>query len=661
MGSLIAAWPAVALLLLLPHASSRAQCHLGVNSFGSHSLLLHPSGIVFSWGYNNSGQLGNGTDIQVGAPVNVVKGEYPGNALLGDNPANPVTGVASLYRHSLALVADGTVYAWGANNFGELGDDSLGNHFTPTHVMKGEYDGTAYLGDNPANRIVQVAGGVNYSAVLAADGSVYGFGRNDYGQLGNGTKENSLLPARVKKGEYNGTAFLGDNPANRVIAIAGGAEGHMLALTADGSVYSWGRNNLGQLGTGDTIGSATPVRVRKGAYDGTMFLGDNPANPVVAVAAGGNSIQPAIGNCSAALLKDGTIVMWGGNVIKLLGDGTNVDRLEPIRVLKGAYPGTAYLGDDPANPVRSISIGGYESAALTADGSLYTWGNNAFGQLGNNDRASTGFPVRVLKGEYNGTTYLGDNQGWKITEITAAERDVIAIVNGYKLYGWGDNHRRQIVDSTIFDSQLPVLFADFSPPSIDLEYFRVELMEEAYAHLTWRTRAEEQSISFEIERKLPAGDWQQIATRPAGGGTTGPVDYFYDDDLTAIAKSGDIVWYRLKHIAADNSVRYFDSVSVEYIAAGVEANTDAAPYLAQNSPNPFSETTTIQYRLASRGHVRLDICDLSGRTIASLVDEEEGAGTYRIPFGGSNLAAGIYCYRLRVGEFSENRMMVYVP
>jgi alpha-tubulin suppressor-like RCC1 family protein len=462
----IARWLLISAVTLLCLATQTfAQCKVGVSSFASHAMILHPSGTVYSWGYNNSGQLGNGKEDTVTAPSHVLKGEYPGTTFLGDNPANPVIGIASLYRHSLALTADGIVYGWGANNYGELGMNLLGNRDTATKVLKGEYNGTTFLGDNPSNKIKVVSGGVNYSAVLAADGTVYSFGRNDYGQLGSGDKINKLLPVHVKKGAYNGTAYLGDNPANPVVAIAGGAEGHILALTADGSVFAWGRNSTGQLGTGDTVRSSTPIRVRKGAYNGALYLGDDPSNRVIAIAAGGNGLFPLIGNCSGALLQDGTVLTWGGNGWSLLGDGTSLDRLEPVRVLKGEYEGTAYLGDNPSNPVLQLSMGGYEVAALLADGSVYTWGNNLHGQLGNNSRAASTSPVRVLKGEYPGTTYLGDNPGAKVETLTATERNIYAVVNGFQIYGWGDNHRLQLIDTTI-DRSTPVLVASLSTVTI---------------------------------------------------------------------------------------------------------------------------------------------------------------------------------------------------
>ena len=182
--------------------------------------------------------------------------------------------------HSIILDSSGIVYAYGRNAEGQLGDGTNIQRIVPIKVLKGAYNGTTYLGDNPSNPIVMVRQGERFSIALAADGNVYTFGVNAFGQLGDGTNTASNLPVRMLKGSYNGTIYMGDNVSNPIISIAAGIY-HALALAADGKVYTVGMNNIGQLGDSTTISKNTAISVLKGAYDGSTYLGDNPANPIV--------------------------------------------------------------------------------------------------------------------------------------------------------------------------------------------------------------------------------------------------------------------------------------------------------------------------------------------------------------------------------------------
>ncbi|MEE9450789.1 MAG: hypothetical protein V3V72_12125, partial [Ignavibacteriaceae bacterium] len=160
-------------------------------------------------------------------------------------------GPQSSAYHSVGLNADGTVYSWGNNDYGQLGDNSTTQRETPVKVLKGAYSGTTYLGDNADNKIIAVALGQYHSIALAEDGTVYSWGQNNYGQLGDGTEDiNRLTPVKVLKGAYSeGTTYLGDNINNKITAVALGYY-HSIALAVDGTVYSWGRNHYGQLGDG---------------------------------------------------------------------------------------------------------------------------------------------------------------------------------------------------------------------------------------------------------------------------------------------------------------------------------------------------------------------------------------------------------------------------
>ena len=275
-----------------------------------HSLALRADGTVWAWGWNIAGQLGDGTTIQRLTPVQV-----PG--LTG------VVAVAAGAYHSLALKSDGTVWAWGWNAYGQLGDGTLVNRLQPVRVLV-------------LSGATGISAGVLHTLAVRADGSAWAWGWNGLGQLGDGTIVDRRVPVRVQG-------------ATGVTSVAAGGL-HSLALRNDGSVLAWGCNFYGALGDGTGVDRlvATPV----------PGLGD-----VKAVAAGWYH--------SLALGHDGTAAGWGLNHVEQVGDYTTITRLSPVNL-----PGiTANVGRAVA-----ISAGAFHNVALLDDGSTMVWGWNAYGQ-----------------------------------------------------------------------------------------------------------------------------------------------------------------------------------------------------------------------------------------------------------------------------------------
>jgi alpha-tubulin suppressor-like RCC1 family protein len=188
------------------------------------SLAARPDGSVWTWGSNNLGQLGNGSSGPLPAPTPArVSGLFP------------ATSVSAGGKHALARRSDGTVWAWGRNNFGQIGDGTNTNRNVPVDVSG--------LGG-----VAAIAGGAEHSLALKTDQTVWAWGDNSDGQLGNGTYAGSNVPVQV-------TGLTG------VAAIACGYH-HSLAQKADGTVYAWGWNGFRQLGNGSSAAdSPVPVQV----------------------------------------------------------------------------------------------------------------------------------------------------------------------------------------------------------------------------------------------------------------------------------------------------------------------------------------------------------------------------------------------------------------
>ena len=302
---------------------------------------LLADGTVKAWGLNTSGQLGDGTTTNRYTPVSV-------SGLTG------VQAIAAGYYSGYALLADGTVKAWGYNSSGELGDGTTTNRYTPVDV-------------SGLTGVQAIAGGGSSGYALLADGTVKAWGRNTSGQLGNATFSYSSTPVSV-------------SDLTDVKAIAGGGEAGY-ALLEDGTVKAWGRNDYGQLGNGRAIDSTTPVSV-------------SGLSNVKAIAANAWSAY--------ALLADGTVKAWGSNSLGELGDGTTRDRYTPVDV-------SGLTG------VQAIAGGDSTTYVLLSDGTVKAWGYNCFGQLGDGTTTSRSTPM-VVSGLTNVQTIAaGMYSGYAVT------------------------------------------------------------------------------------------------------------------------------------------------------------------------------------------------------------------------------------------------------
>ncbi len=340
-----------------------------------HTCALTIAGGVKCWGANGSGQLGDGTTTQRSTPVDV--------AGLGGG----VVAIAVGGGHTCAITTVGGVKCWGNNYYGQLGDGTTTDRSTPVDVAELESGVAAVVADGFHTCALTTAGGVKC------------WGRNNYGQLGDGTTTDRSTPMDV--------VGLGSG----AVTIAAG-ESHTCAVSTAGGVKCWGLNQSGQLGDGTTTNRLTPVDV--------VGL----ASGVTAIAAGGYH--------TCAVLTVGGVKCWGGNWLGQLGDGTTTDRSTPV--------GVTGLGTGAA----AIAAGDQHTCALTAAGGVKCWGWNVYGQLGDGTTTDRNTPVDVA-GLGSGATAIAVGSV-HVCALTAA--------GGAKCWGW--NGAGQLGDGATFQRSTPV-------------------------------------------------------------------------------------------------------------------------------------------------------------------------------------------------------------
>jgi alpha-tubulin suppressor-like RCC1 family protein len=331
--------------------------------------------------------------------------------------------IAAGSQHALALRADGTVWAWGANGFGQLGnnDNTLANSNTPVQVT--DAAGTGFL-----TGIIAIAAGGDHSMALKSDGTVWTWGRNGNGELGNNDPTHTLQQLPVQVTGIGGTGFL-----TNVVAVAAGRY-HSLAILDDGTLLSWGLNNFGQLGLND---------------NNTVSNSDYPRHVVDTSGSGnlGGVTSIGAGNYySMALLNDTTVVTWGQNEAGQLGDGTS----SPFTLTDTPQHVLNTLAGSNFTGVKAIAPNRHQALALKTDGTVWGWGSNATGEIGTGTNGNQyDNPVQV--NGIGGTGTLGG-----ITGLAEGGHQSLAIQTDQTVLAWGKNGNGQVGDASTTQRTNPV-------------------------------------------------------------------------------------------------------------------------------------------------------------------------------------------------------------
>ena len=307
-----------------------------VSAGGFHTCALTSSGGVKCWGWNWSGQLGNGSNISSNVPVDVSGLSSGVSAISAGGIYYTAVGT---HAHSCALTSSGGVKCWGWNGNGELGDGTTIWSNVPVNVS------------GLSTGVSAISAGGTHTCALTSSGGVKCWGYNHYGQLGDGTTADSTIPTNVS------------GLSSGVSGISVGIE-HTCAVLSIGALKCWGWNEDGQLGNGNNTNSNVPLDV-SGLSSG-----------VLAISAGWRH--------TCALLSTGAIKCWGWNGRSQLGNGTNTDSNVPVNVSGISSGGSA------------VSAGQFHTCALLSAGGVKCWGDNDWGQLGDGPNTDSNIPMNVF-------------------------------------------------------------------------------------------------------------------------------------------------------------------------------------------------------------------------------------------------------------------------
>jgi len=303
-----------------------------VSAGESHTVAIRNDGTLWAWGQNWAGQLGDGTITGRTTPVQIGS----------DRDWHFVSAGES---HTLAIKRNGTLWAWGSNQYGRLGDDTTQDRFRPVPVP---------IGLTEANW-ASVSAGPSHTMAIRTDGTLWGWGNNQHGQIGDNTTWVRHSPVQI-------------GVAATWASVSAGPS-HTMAIRTDGTLWGWGNNQHGQLGDNTTFDRRIPVRIGLAVTNWAS------------VSAGERH--------TVAVRADGTLWAWGPNDRGQLGNGM------PSSVI----PQTAPLLVAPGMTAnwRSVSAGSDYSTATRADGSLWAWGFNQHGQLGDGTTTQRNHPIQITR------------------------------------------------------------------------------------------------------------------------------------------------------------------------------------------------------------------------------------------------------------------------
>ena len=436
----------VLLFLLSSFIITNAQCWKSVSGGGVNGAAIKIDSTLWTWGDNTYGQLGNGT---FSYSVRTVPGQ------LGTSHNWKSVSVGEY--HLAALKTDGTLWTWGYNYSGQLGQGNNGPNTDlniPTQVgVSNDWD--TVLAANA------------YTVALKNDSTLWVWGSNYYGQLGDGTNIDKNIPIQIGSSHWKSISISGFNTE---------------AIKTDGTLWSWGRNQTGELGDGTTTDKSIPIQI--GTFTDWKSV----------CAAAFSTI---------AIRINGTLWAWGLNNLGQLGDGTGIDKYSPVQV-----------GID--NNWKQVT-GNNATLAIKNDSTLWAWGDNQYGTLGDGTNTNEYSPEQI-----------GTSTDWKIVIAAKYGENEFAIKNDNTLWGWGYNGYGQIGDGTSTDKNILVQISCNSSLPITLVSFTAQKQYETIL-INWQTATEQNNKEYQIERSSDGTIFNKIGVVASNNSSSGS-HYSYVDD-----------------------------------------------------------------------------------------------------------------------------------
>ena len=371
---------ALAAAWLQPMITVKANEANQIISSSNSSFVIRPDGSLWGWGLNDRGQLGDGSSTDKHIPVHIM---------------DDVIAVDSGRHRTTAITSDNTLWIWGSHTFEQPLEEGVIDQYVPTRLL---------------DDVVSVANGSFTTMAIRSDGSLWSAGSNVSGMLGT----------------YGSDREHFEKVMDDVVAVTLGGL-HVMAIKNDGSLWAWGDNRFGQLGDGTTIDRPEPVHI----MDNVAVISANTHN-------------------SAAVTADGVLWVWGNDTMYAL-PSNHTETLEPVPLeLHEGEVASVLIGSDVSYAFYDRPGYIFERSFIMItleDGSLLSWGSNRFGRLGDGSGVS-----------FDSLEKIKDD----VVSVAGSESTVLAITEDGSLWAWGYNENGAVGDNSTTNRPMPVMIMEDS-------------------------------------------------------------------------------------------------------------------------------------------------------------------------------------------------------